>query len=436
VRVGESVNPAETVIWSAAAGSIALVVLLAVVDAIYSRTQASLQSLIYLCACWLFFFLLSGLPESLLPQPDADWVHTAQVLIGPLCAGMGAYGASHWLSAPRRDRLTDISFRGSTLLCLIGGPMCLLLPMGLQLATSAMLTVVTLSIALWLAVRATQQGDRLAWGLAAGCLLTLPLQWGLYWLALNTTRPGLAIQAAVALLGLLSITAIAVTLWLRNHQDLQIRHHARCRRDPVTQLYNSTVMVQKILRAQRRLVRTRRDGALMAVQVFDPERLLAQVGHYGLNEIYSQLARRMQRHTGVVNPAGRYYDRCFVVLIETLHSPRWIRTMGLRVASALRKPLEVTSLNGERIKVNADIGVGMVHLSGSAKDVDELLHEAQDMAAAARAMRSRAALLDEISRQAVPVENAELGTSWHAMRTARSHPARALQPVRSRRTAA
>ncbi|RYF40909.1 MAG: GGDEF domain-containing protein, partial [Comamonadaceae bacterium] len=376
-------NAAETVIWSAAAGSIGLVVLLALVDAVYSRSQASVQSLIYLIACWLFFTLLSGLPEALLDQTDAPWVHTAQVLIGPLCAGLGAYGASHWLSASRRDRVTDFSFRVTTLLCLVGGPLCLLLPMELQLAASAVLTVVTLSVALWLAVRATQQGDRLAWGLAAGCLLTLPLQCGLYWLALNTARPSLLIQTAVALLGLLSVVAIAVTLWLRNHQDLQIRHHNRSRRDPVTQLYNSVVMVQKIIRAQRRLVRTRRDGALMAVQVFEPERLLAQVGHYGLNEIYSQLARRMQRHTGVVNPAGRYYDRCFIVLIETLHSPRWIRTMGLRVASSLRKPLEVTSLNGDRIRISADIGVGMVHLSGAAKDVDQLLHEVQDVAAAA-----------------------------------------------------
>ncbi len=426
---------AETVIWSAAAGSIGLVVLLALVDAIYSRSQASVQSLIYLSASWLFFALLSGLPEALLDLADTDWIHTAQVLIGPLCAGLGAYGASHWLAAARRDRVTDISFRSTTLLCAVGGPLCLFLPGDLQLAVSAALTVTTLSVALWLAVRATQHGDRLAWGLATGCLLTLPLQCGLYGLAFATARPPLLPQAAVAMLGLLSVVAIAVTLWLRNHQDLQIRHHSQARRDPVTQLYSSVVMVQKILRAQRRLMRTRRDGALMAVQVFEPERLMAQVGHYGLNEIYSQLARRMQRHTGVVNPAGRYYDRCFIVMIETLHSPRWIRTLGLRVASSLRKPLEVTSLNGERIKLSADIGVGMVHLSGTAGNVDELLHEVQDMAAAARSMRSRAALLDEISRQAVPVENAELGASWHAMRTARSHPAR-LQPVGSRRSAA
>ena len=426
-------NDAEIIIWSAAAGSIGLMVLLAAADSLYSRSRASLQSLTYLFACWFFFFLFSGLPSAILPPAGAQWLSIAQVLVGPLCAGLGTYGASHWLSSARRDRLTDISLRSTSVLCLAGGPLCLLLLPGLQLAASATLTILSLCVAQWLAVRAAQQGDRLAWGLAGGCLLTLPLQLGLYWLALNTSRPSVALQAAVALLGLLSASVIAVTLWLRNHQDLQIRHAGHSRRDPVTQLYSSVVMVQKIIRAQRRLMRTRRDGALMAVRLFEPERLQTQVGQHGLNEIYSQLARRMQRHTGVVNPAGRYYDRCFVVLIESIHSPRWIRTLGLRVASSLRRPLEVTALNGERIQLCADIGVGMVHLSGAGKDVDQLLHEAQDVALAARAMRSRAALLDEPSRQAVAVENAKLGASWYAMRSAAPHLARALHPVRHRK---
>lgn len=430
-------NAAETIIWSAASGSIGLVVLLGVADAVFSRSRASIQSLIYLTASWLFFTLLSGLPAALLPPGGAPWLQTAQVLIGPLCAGLGTYGAGHWLAASRRDRLTDISFRSTSALCLVGGPLCLLLPSsGMQLAASAVLTVLSLSVALWLAVRATQQGDRLAWGLAAGCLLTLPLQLGLYGMALNASRPSVLLQAGVALLGLLSISVIGVVLWLRNHQDLQIRHDRRSHRDPTTQLHDSVVIVQKIIRAQRRLARTRRDGALMVVRVFDPEQMQALAGQHGLNEVYSQLARRMQRHTGVVNPAGRYYDRCFVVLIESLHSPGWIRTMGLRVASSLRRPLEVTSLSGERIKLSADIAVGMVHLSGAGKDVDQLLHEAEDMAAAARGMRSRAALLDEISRQAVPVENAELGASWHAMRPARPHHTRQSHAVRQRRSPA
>jgi GGDEF domain-containing protein len=428
-------NAAEMMIWSAAAGSVGLVVLLAAADAIYSRNRASLQSLVYLSACWFFFTLLSGLPATIWPHSSAQWLHASQVLVGPLCASLGAYWASHWLSAAKRDRITDVSFRGTTWLCVAGGPLCLLLPLDLQLPASATLTVLSLSVALWLAARAALQGDRLAWGLAAGCLLTLPLQFGLYWLALNVARPSTAAQAGIAVLGLLSISVTGVILWLRNRQDLEIRLDRHARRDPITQLYSSMVMVQKIIRAQRRLVRNRRDGALMAVVLFEPERLLAQVGQYGLNEIYSQLARRMQRHTGVVNPAGRYYDRCFVVMIETMHSPRWIRTMGLRVASSLRRPLEVTSLNGDRIKLTADIGVGMVHLSGATKDVDQLLHEAQDVAIAARGMRSRAALLDDVTSHAVPVENAELGTSWRALRAVGPHPARALHPVRHRKHA-
>lgn len=429
-------NAAETIIWSAASGSIGLVVLLSAADAAFSRSRASVQSLIYLSACWLFFTLLSGLPAALLPAGGAPWLHTAQVLMGPLCAGLGTYGAGHWLSASRRDRLTDIGFRSASALCLVGGPLCLMLPVGIQLTASAVLTVLSLSVTVWLTVRATQQGDRLAWGLAAGCLLTLPLQLGLYRMALYASRPSLLLQSGVALLGLLSVSVIGVVLWLRNHQDLQIRHDRRSRRDPATQLYDSVAIVQKVIRAQRRLARTRRDGALMAVRIFEPEQLLSLVGQHGLNEVYSQLARRMQRHTGVVNPAGRYYDRCFVVLIESLHSPGWIRTMGLRVASSLRRPLEVISLSGERIKVSADIAVGMVHLSGAGKDIDQLLHEAQDMATAARGMRSRAALLDEISRQAVPVENAELGASWHAMRPARSRHVRPAHGVRQRRSPA
>ena len=158
----------------------------------------------------------------------------------------------------------------------------------------------------------------------------------------------------------------------------------------------------------------------MAVVLFEPERLFRQVGQFGLNDIYIQLARRMQRHTGVVNPAGRYYDRCFVVLIESMQSPRWMRTLGLRVASGLRQPLEVTSLTGERMKITPDIGVGMVHLSARAEDVDQLLHEVQRVAVAARGMRSRAALLEPGTGLAVPVENADLDRSWRALRAAKT----------------
>jgi GGDEF domain-containing protein len=410
-------SSAEVMLWSAAAGAIGLVVLLALADTLYSRTRAASQTLAYLALCWWVVMLLSGLPAAIWPGLKGP-LGIAQILSGPLCAAMGSYGASEWLSAHQRDRLMKVSLLTITLVCLVGGPLCLLLAPAWRLPVSGVLAIANLSVVLWLSVRATQLGDKLAWGLALGCLLTLPAQIGLYSLALNATRPSVALQAAVVMAALLSLVITAAMLWLRNRQTRQMTQGDVSRRDPITQLYNGVVMVQKIIWAQRRRQRTRRDGALMAVMVFEPERLLPQIGQAGLNDLYIQLARRMQRHTGAVNPAGRYYDRCFVVLLETMHSPRWIRTLGLRVASSLRRPMDVPSLSGSRVRITPDIAVGIVHLSAADKDVDQLLHEAQTVAEAARAMRSRAALMDPETHAAVPVEHAELGSSWRALRTA------------------
>jgi GGDEF domain-containing protein len=407
---------AEMMLWSAGAGAIGLIVLLALADTLYSRTRAAAQTLAYLALCWLVVMLLCGLPAAIWPSLKGP-LGIAQILSGPLCAAMGSYGASEWLSAHQRDRLMKVSLLTITLLCLAGGPLCLLLAPAWRLPASGALAIANLSVVLWLSVRATQLGDKLAWGLAAGCLFTLPAQIGLYSLALNASRASVALQAAVAMAASLSLIITAAMLWLRNRQTRQMMQGEVSRRDPITQLYNGVVMVQKIIWAQRRRQRTRRDGALMAVMVFEPERLLPQIGQAGLNDLYIQLARRMQRHTGAVNPAGRYYDRCFVVLLETMHSPRWIRTLGLRVASSLRRPMDVPSINGH-IRITPDVAVGIVHLSAADKDVDQLLHEVQSVAEAARTMRSRAAMLDPETHTAVPVEHAELGSSWRALRNA------------------
>ncbi len=416
---------AEMMIWSAVVGSMGLIVLLAFADALYSRTRSSANALGYLMGGWFFVALLSGLAGAVFTQIQGEPLHVLQVLIGPLCASVGSYGTSRWLSAQQRDRIMKTSMRTISIAGLAGAPLCLLLERDLQLPVSAAITICSLCVLIWLGVRAAQLGDRMAWGLTAGFVITFPLQLGMYWLAMGNTRPSIVWQLAIALAGLASLTVTAVMVWLRNRHEQQFQNEGRSRRDRITQLYSSVVIVQKIIHAQRRLVRTRRDGALMAVMLFSPEQLVSQVGQYGMNEIYIQLARRMQRHTGVVNPAGRYYDRCFIVLMETMHSPKLIRTLGLRVASSLRRPIDVISLNGERIKVVADVGVGIVHLSGARKDVDQVLHEAQSVAEAARGMRSRAALLDAETRHAVPVETAELGSTWRAQRAQLAHLAHA-----------
>jgi hypothetical protein len=105
-----------------------------------------------------------------------------------------------------------------------------------------------------------------------------------------------------------------------------------------------------------------------------------------------------------------------------------MRTLGLRVASSVRRPIEIVALNGEPLRIKADIGVGVVHLRKDDADVDDILHDAQRMALAARAMRSRAAILDPTSGKVTPIENANLGvrhvSGSKAQLMAARHPTR------------
>jgi hypothetical protein len=152
----------------------------------------------------------------------------------------------------------------------------------------------------------------------------------------------------------------------------------------------------------------KRDGAVLAVMVFNVDRLRAQVGPRGVNEMFIGLAGRIKRQVGVVNPVGRYYDRCFVCLVESIDAPVWLRTLGLRVACSLRRPMEVGSSDGQRLEIHPDIGVGVVHLTPQEANLDDVLHDAERMAEAAQGMPSRTAMLDPATGAVVPVEQAQL----------------------------
>jgi hypothetical protein len=147
--------------------------------------------------------------------------------------------------------------------------------------------------------------------------------------------------------------------------------------------------------------------------VFDLERVATQVSSAGMNEMFICMASRIQRQVGVINPVGRYYDRCFVSLVETIQSPSWLRTLGLRVATSLQRPMQVATASGHNMEIKVDIGVGVVHLSQGSAAVEDILHDAQRMAEAARGMRSRAAILDPESGEVVPVEKDNLGPRRH-----------------------
>lgn len=425
----------ELMIWSLSAGSISTVIALSVMELLRSRSKAARQGFVMHVSAFAFVVLLSGLPLAIEPTWNTPFFKATQVLIGPLCAGAGAYMMLDWLSARARDRVMSLGLRTSMILSGAGGLLCLLLPPSLQLPAAGLITAAAASVALWLSARAWMLGDRLALGMVLGCLLMLVSIVGTFLNAVQWQAASVPTQIVAAVANALSNIVIGLMIWQRYRMEHRVRRDSRLptERDPVTQLPGSVIIVQKLVAALKRRRRTGRDGAVFAVLLFDLEHSTAQVGPVGLNDVLSQVASRIQRQVGAMNPVGRYYDRCFVVLVETIASPAALRTLGLRIASTLRKPIAVQMPHDQVIDVRLDVGVGVVHMASHTTNADAVLHEAEEMAKLARAMRSRAAIADPATGRPVAVENADLLAPRGAARRSRRTGNTASRALKARR---
>ena len=400
----------ELAIWSTALGAIAAVMLGRLADTLLRPSRAQVQSVAYHNAVLLLVLVLSGVAAQLWTGVDPSLMQRARVLAGPLCIGLAHFWIRDWLDAAQRDRIMSGMLRATAAALPLAGLGCLGLPAVQQLPAAAAVSLLGCVLTLWLTVRAWLMGDRLAPVMAAGCLLTVPAVGGLYAMAMGLPGVGLPLQALVAWGAVLANGLTGFALWRRERHQRRARSQpGASTRDAVTRLHSPASLVQKLIKAQRRRRRTRRDGAVLAILVFDVDRIAAQAGNVGVNEMFIGLAARIQRQVGAVNPVGRYYDRCFVSLVETIRSPHRLRALGLRMASSVRRPMEIRSGNGETIEIRLDVGIGVVHLTRRWAAAEDILDDAQRMAEAARRMRSRAAMLDPATGEVVAVEHASLG---------------------------
>jgi GGDEF domain-containing protein len=396
-------------LWCLALGAIGAVALARTGDFLAGPSASKLRVVGYHLSVLLLVLVLSGVLRHL-AHPAAGRLQALQVLAGPWCVALANCWIQGWLAARERDRLMAGVLRCSALGLPLLAVVLLWLPADQQLPAAAALSLAGGALTCWLTFRSWIFGDRLALPMAAGCLFTLPALAGLYALAIDGEGWPWSAQAAVALSATLGNALTGRMLWRRERHVWRTRETGSVPAiDPVTRLHSSAALVQRLVQSQQRRRRTRREGALVAVTLFDAERIATQVGAAGLNEVWMTLAARIQRQVGVVNPVGRYWERCFVALVETIPAPRWLRGLGLRLAVSLRRPMEVTGRNGDPVRVKVDVGIGVVHLPVLHPEVEDVLDDAQRLAEAARAMRSRAATRDAATGQPVPIEEARWG---------------------------
>lgn len=400
-------NAQTLTVWSMALGAVAAVAFARTGDLLARPSVSQLRAVSYHASVFLLVLVLSGVLRQV-AHPGAGRLQVLQVLAGPLCVGLSNLWIHGWLGAGHRDRLMAAMLRLSALALPLLGAAALTLPSELRLPAAAALSLAGSALTCWLVFRAWIIGDRLALLMAAGCLLTLPAIAGLYAIAMRLGQWSWAGHAAIALCAALSNGVTGAVLWRRERHEWRTRERGSVPAvDPVTKVHSSAALVHRMVASQKRRSRTRREGAVVAVTVFDTGRVTALAGTAALNEAWMAVATRMQRQLGVVNPVGRYWDHCFVGLVETIPAAPWLRALGLRLAASLRRPVEVTGRDGEPMQVRLDIGVGIVHLRPRHAEVEDVLDAAQRLAEAARAMRFRAAISDPATGEPVPVEQVD-----------------------------
>ncbi|MDB5956774.1 hypothetical protein [Ramlibacter sp.] len=407
--------------WSMVLGAIAAIALARAGDFMARPGSTPLRALAYHLSVFLLVLVESGVLGAI-GHVSADRLRVLQLLAGPVCVGLGNFWIHAWLAAAERDRAIAAALRLSAFALPLAALALLAAPPEFQLPAAMLLSLAGCGLTSWATARAWTIGDRLALAMAAGCLLTLPAIAGLYLLAMGPVPMAGIVQVGAALAAALGNALTGRALWRRMLRRWRTREAAGVTRvDPVTHVHSSAVLVQRLVAAQKRRRRTRHEGAILAVRVFEPERIVAQVGLHGLDEVWLALAARLQREVGLVNPVGRYWDRCFVAFAEAIPARSWLRTVGLRVAFALRQPVEVTGRGGEPVRVRIDYGVGVLHLAVQHGEVEDVLDDVQRLAVAAREMRSRAATQDPLSGAAVPLE----ATTWDSRSSRPQPPARA-----------
>jgi GGDEF domain-containing protein len=396
-------NNLTTMVWSMALGAIAAVGIARLADCAARPSVTQLRAVGYHLAVFLLVLVESGVLRQV-AHPGAARLHVLQVLAGPVCVGLSNFWIQGWLGAARRDALMALALRLSAIALPLLAAAALALPREQQLPAAAALALGGSTLTCWLTFRAWLAGDRLALWMAAGCVLTLPAIGGLYALAMRIGGLGPAAQAGIALCAALCNGMTGAVLWQRERHEWRTREAGAPTLDPVTKVHGSSALVHRMIASQKRRLRTRRHGAVIAVVVFAPDRIGVLAGPAAVNEMWVALAARLQRQVGVVNPVGRYWDRCFVALVDSIASPRALRTLSLRVAASLRQPVEVTGRDGDALSVRVDLGVGVVHLPPRHAEVEDVLHEAQELAEAARQLPSRAATRDPDSGEVLAVE--------------------------------
>ncbi len=377
----------EPLIWSAQAGAYAMLLLVSVGIAGIHRTTAAYQQLVWLAICFLMNICINGFVKNVSPALSDTAFQTLRVAAGPFGTAISLLGLRNWLDLRRRHRRMSTSLVAMAIASMVAGLACFTMDADRQFATSGWIALATGLGAAGVCMWAGLLGDRLSWLMAFASVILMAATGIEYGLATQsvagTEGHGLqVISAFTIVVGMLMISAL---IWLRSHNEYESlrRNITSTEYDPTTQLYNGKTLIQKIGHAQARLKLRAEQGMILAVVVTGLDALTAQIGSGGVHELLMRAGARVRKDAGLINPVGRYFDACFVVLIETMNDREDIHRLVNTLQQSFRQPMDIRGLHGETQSVTLQVGIGLARLSHQS-DISSVLQRAENAALASR----------------------------------------------------
>lgn len=421
----------EISLWSACLGIYLSYATLSLFYATYNRSAQGLQTLVFVLISGSFVLVASGLPAHFFPKMAQAWHHHLLVLSASIAATTSAFGLRSFLRAQSRDTLID---RGMLLVVIISAAqvLWLLAPHQHHSMEWLALAVIACSVAsFWLCLRAWLLGDSFALPMTIACAAMVFAVTGLFANALNLIASAMHLQASTAILAAVFVVISCHTLKRRHAEYLRMRRALSMSRDRdlLTQLWTGAALIRKVDESVARARRNRKDMAVICVELTNSAALRQEFSNNGVEQVIYGLAARIRQASGAASAAiGRYSDNSFIVVLDSLQRPSVLRTVGLRLAVAARRPFMLNPYSTSPREFRADVGVGVARISpgreassrraqrdetqmgafDSFSLAQDVLHEAAELALSARAFNSRAAIVDAYSRKTVALEAADL----------------------------
>jgi GGDEF domain-containing protein len=269
--------------------------------------------------------------------------------------------------------------------------------------------------ALGVALRGAWRGDRLAWRAVFGVFFMLVAMLGLSWIALARGNVPWQLHAVSALSGTAYLVMMASALWVRYSYLIELKQimaHGP-NYDPVTRMPSHTETGQMLGHAFRRQQDEATVLGMLVVSIGNLYALENLHGKAAVNHALFVCAGRLRRAVPRDVELGRFGEDGFVLLMHDCRDSGRLIKLAHRVAARLSKSVALnTSLDAarresEQTRWKADIGVGVVMVSGLQGTVSATLATARAMSRTALSYGSRVAWHDHGTGEAVELPTPE-----------------------------